>query len=106
MSTSFDDLFNTLYTDKQVDVLVTGATAESLRTSFIRRWSKLKQTYDDVGMLTDESRKLGVGMESLTIVRDGIEYIGSRFLLRQRKTTTTYELLPAINASSTTNKDN
>jgi hypothetical protein len=93
---TFTDIFEKLLEDKQIDVEVTGSTAESLRVSLIRKWTKYKKQYDSLGFLSDEMKSLSVSMTKLPVDETtGIG--GTRYSLRQKTNRATYQILESKN---------
>lgn len=89
MSTQFEQLFNTLVAERKVDVLVTGAAAESLRTSLVRRWNRYKSYYSALGFLPDEDAAASLSASSVEVA--GVT--GTRFALKNKARRNTYTLL-------------
>lgn len=92
MTTTFNDIFEKILEDGQVDVAVTGQAAQSLRVSLVRRWNQHKEVYDKLGFLPDSQKNLALAAEQVQ-VSDGIT--GTRFLLRVKKTRVMYQIITA-----------
>lgn len=93
MSTFFNDVFEKLLEDGFVDVAITGAAAETLRTSLVRRWNSYKRTYDSLGFLTDDKKDCSLSMTTIPAEEreDGIA--ATRYSLKPRTRRASYQIL-------------
>lgn len=62
MSATFEAIFNALVDTRKVTLRMDRQSANSLRTSLLRKWKSYKDVYERLGFLPEEYPSLSLGM--------------------------------------------